>query len=67
MTAMVRAENLTKRYRDRTVLDRLDFEVERGERVALLERDVQGHSASISYSGILRLTRRNTLNGPSRR
>lgn len=36
MTAMVRAESLTKRYGRRTILDGLDFEIERGERVALL-------------------------------
>lgn len=36
MTAMVRAESLTRRYKGRTVLDRLDFEIERGERVALV-------------------------------
>jgi ABC-2 type transport system ATP-binding protein len=33
---MVRARKLTKRYGERTILDRLDFEIERGERVALL-------------------------------
>lgn len=36
VTAMVRAEKLTKRYGGRTVLDRLDFEIGRGERVAIL-------------------------------
>lgn len=33
---MLRAEKLTKRYGDRTILDRVDFEITRGERVALL-------------------------------
>ena len=33
---MIRAEGLTKRYGSRTILDGLDFEIERGERVALL-------------------------------
>lgn len=36
MTAIVRSEELTRRYGERTVLDRLDFVIERGERVALL-------------------------------
>jgi ABC-2 type transport system ATP-binding protein len=36
MTAMVRADGLTRRYGERTVLDRLDFGIERGERLALL-------------------------------
>lgn len=36
MTTMLRAEELTRRYGERTILDRLDFEIERGERVALL-------------------------------
>lgn len=36
MTAMVHARQLTKRYGDRTVLDGIDFEIGRGERVAVL-------------------------------
>ena len=36
MTAVVCADRLTKRYGRRTILDGLDFEIERGERVALL-------------------------------
>ena len=36
MTPMVRAEGLSKRYGRRTILAGLDFEIERGERIALL-------------------------------
>lgn len=36
MTTIVRSAGLTRRYGERTVLDRLDFGIERGERVALL-------------------------------
>lgn len=36
MTAMVEARGLIKRYGDRVVLDGIDFQIERGERVAIL-------------------------------
>ena len=36
MTVMVRAEGLAKRFGSRTILDGIDFRIERGERVALL-------------------------------